>query len=291
MNTRRLVGLVVAFAVTIAGERAGLQEKAQRPTDKGTRPAPEKSQPQVERPRIEGGSIVSESGSSLLVTGDAIAATEQEARQNSWENAVFRAATEVNLRIFAIEGAQLSIGFDDLRAYIRRVGRAVGSQPVAMPGRVRVYTRLEMNKAFIDPGRIAALTRPSAQSRVDAVGYLLLPRSRPPNPGAFLRRVQVRTAAARDGNFFFTFAFREAPHQELAVRLTEIEVDQDGSPGRATWRFEVAFNNRQVIRVEPASYDDDVRRYPQPGTAPGLQFTATAEEPNIEIRVTGVRWR
>jgi hypothetical protein len=291
MSTRRLAGLLAGFALTLAGGRAELQQKAPRPQERISRPAPEKAQPQVEPPRIEGGPIVSESGSSLLVIGDATASMEQQARANSWENAVYRTATEVNRRIFAIQGAQLSIGFDDLRAYVRRVVREAGTQQVAVQGRVRVYTRFEMNKAFVDPGRIAALAQPSRPSGSDAVGYLLLPGSRDGNPGGFVRRVQVRTAAARNGNFYFTFAFRQTPHEELAVRLTQIEVDQDGSPGRATWRFDVALNKRQVISVEPASYDDDVGRYPQAATAPGLQFTVGADEQNVEIRVTGVRWR
>jgi hypothetical protein len=73
------------------------------------------------------------------------------------------------------------------------------------------------------------------------------------------------------------------------VRLTQIEVDQDGSTGGTEWRFDVFLNDRVVIRLPRGSYDDDVGRYPLRSDDPSLEFDVTGDDVNIEIRVTGQR--
>jgi hypothetical protein len=292
MRMQRRIGCAAVIAMATGLGAAGPRQAAQVPPR--TYPSTAAAKPaQTSSDSFELTPIVSETRTSLFVIGDAIAPAIEQARQNSREDAVVRTATEVNRRLFADPDAQLSISFATLRDYVRRVTRVVGTRAITLPSSVRVYTRLEMNKAFIDPARIGTLAQPGERpARNTVVGYLLVPSDRQALPykgSGIVRRVQAKAAAARDGSFFFTFVGRETANRGLALRLMQIEVDQDGSPGRAGWRFDIYLNTRVVIRLPAASYDNDVRRYPLPADDPGLEFSVSGDDPNIEIRIIGQR--
>ena len=235
--------------------------------------------------------IVAQSKLGLAIVGAADAATAPEAEANSYANAVYRAATEFNLRLFEDTRAPLSVSFTDLEDYVRRFGRVTGKQTMPLKGRLRGYTRLEIHDAFLDPVRIRTMTTSSKITSRQAEGYLLAPAARLAERAAtaiLIRRVPVQSTTPRHGSFQFVFALRAARGRVIA-RLDRIEVEEDGSTRDATWAFTVSAGEGGTFGVPAQSYNNDRPSVPLSSDEKTRELTFSASRPNLELRVLGER--
>lgn len=251
---------------------------------------------------LSGSRIITESASSLIVIGTADDATATQADAQSYENAVYRAATEFNGRLFDDVRTPVSVSFEDLKDYVRRYARVTGKQSMTVGTGVRAFTRLEINKVFIDPLRIRNLG-PSKSTyggsgtttdpaRDGAEGYLLVPTGRLASRAGtefVTRRVPVQTPSARNGSFHFVFTIRGVSKGNMSLRLDRIEVEEDGSPGDATWSFNLTTNGRRIMTLAPRPYNNDVRQYPMRVGDSAVEATLPATDPNLEVRIVGQR--
>jgi len=238
--------------------------------------------------------IINSSGASLAVIGAADAATPVEAENNSYRNAVYRTATEFTARLFEDARAPLSVSLADLEGYVRRFGRVTGKEvmPLPLKGQMRGFTRLEIHEAFLDPLRIRTMT--SSQSKLSenqVEGYLLAPAAGLMKRAAteiLIRAVPVRSATVRDGSFQFVFAIR-ATRGHVTARLERIDVEEDGSPGDATWAFSVTSSDGGGFRIPAQRYNNDrpTVQFSTPETSREVTFSGS--RPNLEIRVFGER--
>jgi hypothetical protein len=235
--------------------------------------------------------IIAQSGASLVVVGAADASSAAAAESNSYGNAVYRAATEFNVRLFEDARAPLSVSVADLENYIKRFARVTGKQTMASGGRVRGYTRLEIHNAFLDPVRIRTMTSSSKITSRQAEGYLLAPASRLAERAAteiLIRRVPVHGPTARDGSFQFLFALR-ASNGRVTARLERIEVEEDGSAGDATWEFTITTNEGGRFQVPEQRYSNDRPAVPLSSADKAREVTFGGTQPNLELRVLGDR--
>jgi hypothetical protein len=236
--------------------------------------------------------IIASSKLGLVVIGAADAATVPEAEANSYMNAVYRAATEFNARLFEDARAPLSVSFADLEDYVRRFGRVTGKQTTPpVKGRLRGYTRLEIHYAFLDPVRIRTMTTSSKLTSRQAEGYLLAPAARLAERAAteiLIRRVPVHATTPRNGSFQFVFALRAARGRVIA-RLERIEVEEDGSAGDATWAFTVTASGGGTFVVPSQRYNRDRPSVPLSSDEKTREVTFSVSRPNLELRVLGER--
>jgi hypothetical protein len=235
--------------------------------------------------------IITPSKLGLAIVGAADAATAPEAEANSYANAVYRAATEFNIRLFEDTRAPLSVSFTDLEDYVRRFGRVTGKQTMPLRGQLRGYTRLEIHDAFLDPVRIRTMTTSSKITSRQAEGYLLAPAARLAERAAteiLIRRVPVHSVTPRNGSFQFVFALRAA-RGRVTARLERIEVEEDGSVGGATWAFTVTTSEGGTFGVPAQSYNNDRPLVPLSFDGKAREVTFSASRPNLELRVLGER--
>jgi hypothetical protein len=236
--------------------------------------------------------IIKKTPETLVVIGAAEASTPAGAEVNSYGNAVYRAATDFNLRLFDDTRAPLSVSFAHLEDFIRRFGRVTGKQATPVRGVFRGYTRLEIHDAFLDPSRIRAMT--SALSKLSSrqvEGYLLAPAARlieRASTEILMRRVPVRSATIRDGSFYFFFAIR-ASRGRVTARLERIEVEEDGSPGDAAWQFTITSNEAGGFRMPAQRFNNDRPIVPLAGDDKSRELTFTGSRPNLEIKIVGDR--
>jgi hypothetical protein len=236
------------------------------------------------------GPTVTDMGATLQVIGTADAGTRDEALANSLESATFRAATElVRRQSSQNNAAPLSISFDTLRAYIKRVGKVQDTYAQPMSRGYRGYTKLIVSRGLLDPVTIRYLAVPSVKaSSRRAIGYLLLPgdvKLVPSTP----YRVQAVCAKSSDGNFILFFAPLPSRGKDRRLRLDRIDVLDDGSGAATQWAFEVMMNGSRVVRVAPATYDDRVGRYRMPVGDSTLELSLSDDAPTIELQVVGTR--
>jgi hypothetical protein len=236
--------------------------------------------------------IVTKTRETIVVIGAAEASTPAAAEANSYRNAVYRAATEFNLRLFEDTRAPLSVSFAHLEDFIRRFGRVTGKQATPVKGVFRGYTRLEIHDTFLDPSRVRSMTTALSKLNSQQVeGYLLAPAARiieRASTEILVRRVPVRSATIRDGSFYFFFAIR-ASGGLVTARLERIEVEEDGSPGDAGWQFTITSNEAGAFRLPAQRFNNDRPVVPLAGDDKSRELTFTGSRPNLEIKIVGNR--
>lgn len=241
--------------------------------------------------------IFSESSQNVVAIGTARDKDAERARVSSGWNARYRLATDLNRRLYG-DPRKPVVSFRHLMDYVSRFSRQTGWQVRPVDGTTEAYARLELNKAFVDPLRIRSMAR-GKPARGRAEGYLLVTAEEfvehVKGKAPVTVRVRVEADSIRAGSFQFVFVVVGVEGKRADLRLDQIEVEQDGSPGSATWAFTITETvnvvsgeqARNHLLVIPArSYNDDVGAYPMGLDLAGGVSTAN---PNLEIQIVGER--
>jgi hypothetical protein len=225
--------------------------------------------------------------------GTATSASESQARAAAAEDATRKATAHIVARLFRDLTGTSFPGVDALREYLRKVARSPSDSPYIRPnpgGGYAAYVLLQLNKGFAEPATVRQYTATpisAYQQASAAVGYLLVPSD--VGPAAVTRWTQVRMQKLRQGNFTLSFSIAGTQKGQVWIRLDQVKVFDDGSPGATRWKFDVFVDGRAAFSAPIEAYSDDVVIYRMRAGDPSVETQARPATGVIEVKIVGTR--
>ncbi len=227
-------------------------------------------------------------GKNYSFVGVATSASESQARNSAYSDAVSKAVVRIGARLFEDPTVVTWYGTDALRDYVRKVARNAAQYVRPDRGGYTAYALLQLNRGFVEPSAVREYASSSAVQRQTptAVGYLLVPTV--VSPAGVTKRTQVRMPNLRQGNFYLYFTLA-GTKGGVWIRLDQIQVFDDGSVGTTRWRFDVFVNGAKAFSTPVAGYTDDVITYRMRAGDRSMETQASSAGGLIEIRIAGYR--
>ncbi len=285
MRRLSLIAALLLATVAAARQSAPVQQRPvpRRPPPVEKKPSPAQPIPVNGRPAWAARGDT-EDAQSVLLVGLAQNASESEAKRLALAAGIDKGAARLASQLFADPSNAAFYGLDALRQYVQKIARVTTWSGKGTYAPYEACALVQINKPFLQPALVRQYVAAPVPPPGTALGHLVIPSEL--GATSITRRIQVRMAKLRDGNFYFYFNILQGKNM-LGVRLDQIQVLDDGSPGKTKWTFDVTIAGRPMLNLPLAEYTDDVVTYRRSDKP--FEYALRDGERVVEVKVTGSR--